>query len=105
MKKFLSFLALTSFFACPCSCSLGHFLESNLCCLVAEIPFLDCILCVIDTQIGCHLDWLLGRMVVLAPTPDVNGLFQLLQKILFMYVHVFIALYFPNVKFTKSYFL
>lgn len=40
----------------------------------------------IDTQIGWHLEWLLGGLVMWAPILDVNGLFQLPLMILFVYV-------------------
>lgn len=41
--------------------------------------------CTIDTQTGCHQDWLLLKLVMLVATLDLNGLLQLSQKSLFTY--------------------
>lgn len=39
---------------------------------------------ILDTVVGCQLDWLVAKWGIQAPALEMNGQFRLSQKILFM---------------------
>lgn len=91
-KMLLFFLSLTSSFACLYSFFLGEFvfgtLQLHFPCvglICWHVEICDYIM-LIGTPIGCHLDWLLAKLVMKVPILVLNGLFLLFQMILFMYV-------------------